>query len=305
MATAVIPPWLNRPDFIAAMQAGEGAGLDAAKIAENARQANMEDQLGRLQLDARTAEAQDRTALTEQDMLIQQQLKQQTEMRNQIQQEIDRAKDDALIGLKRSELDMAKKKLDDIATATARKYQAQTDYQSEAAALIGSGVSEEEAYMRAALKHGPAMQMPGTELSAMIRSQPKPTGPVQITDVPGQPDFVQVTNPDGSVAVRNKPRPVAPQQDRVSQRAVLQIQNLRENLRELKQAQAEGTSKGWDTIAPEKVNPRSKAAYDAYQKRRTEIAGIQQQIDALINGPQQSAGTESNSFQHGKYKVTR
>jgi hypothetical protein len=255
----------------------------------------MQDQLGRLQLDARVAEAQDRTALTEQDMLIQQQLKQQTEMRNQIQQDIDRAKDDALLGIKRSELDMEKKKLDDIATATARKYQAQTDYQTEAAALIAEGMSEEEAYMRAALKHGPAMQMPGTEISALIRTQPKPTGPVQITDVPGQPDFVQVTNPDGSTSVRQKPRPAAAAQDRVPERTKLIIAQMKDELRDLKAAQAEGTSKGWDTITPEKVNPRSKAAFDAYQKRRSDIEGIKKQIDALINGTGAGAQPATNA----------
>lgn len=200
MAAVTIPPWLNRPDYIAAMQAGNAAGvagaqtgLEGLKIAENARQANMQDTLARDQLVARRAEAEARTQLEAQDLAIRQQIAQQTQARNQIESDIARAKDEALIGIKRSELDLDKRKLDDIATATARKYQGQQDYELELRSRVAKGEPYEEAAMKAALLHGHKMSMTGGESSALIRrNEPPRPAPVHYSKA-----VYEAGNPEG------------------------------------------------------------------------------------------------------------
>lgn len=279
-----LPSWLNRPDFIAAMEAGNAAGVASGNLAlqrdklnQQALETNLQVQQQAQAQTARAAQAQADMAMQREELQVKQQLARDTALREQARADIDHAEEQTRIGISQGHLANETKRLEAEATDAARKHQRDVAMIARRAELKAQGMTEIQANVQAMMENP---ETPPTAVASMFRtSQPRPTGNATVVPVPDQPGLLQVTTPDGRVEVRNKP--VAARQQGMSQRDVFKLRRLDSEVNRLQKLQAEGDKLGLGSVDPAKVGPGMKGALAAYQKRAKDIEALNAEIKAL------------------------
>ena len=269
MASYPIPPWLQGVSASELGQLTAGAlarkqqlAMETQRLAQQSQQANM-------QLQARQQQAEQDNLRAQQEMTMQQAYQQAT------------------IGLRKSELDQEQQKVNMAIGVATQKLQSQRAMQQEAAQLTASGVPEEEAYMKAALHHGIASGMTGSEFGAFERMQPKAEAPAEVVNIQGN-KFLKVPSSGG------------PRYQPISDTEGRQIRMNRINLieRRLNQLQAahEKDMLGATAASTNDKSPAISSARNRYQTRADEISKLSTQLDSMLTesdrGQDEPATTE-------------
>lgn len=183
-----LPSWLEAPDVAAdyarGLQIGASVAESKARLAAQADETAMRATVEQQQQQREAALQQQRIATTSAYQQQQIQLRQQ-----QLTQV---------------------KAVNDAKTATAaRAYAAKQQWQAGSSKILNDPTltadQREQALAGLALSSGPAMGMTGAESTAFAHDirPPKPTVPASVTD---EGDFMQVTQPNGTVQLHAKPR---------------------------------------------------------------------------------------------------
>ena len=179
-----IPPWLHPQgdpvsEYVQAYQVGASIAKARSSMQMEAAQMSAQTAMQQQKLQAQQEQAARESSIEQQKLEVQKAYHEST-MGLRLQQ-LDQANQRA-----QQQMGIAKQKIDITQQQAQRKQQAQAAYQAEAERLIDSGVSEPEAYGRAALKFGPQMGIsPSGMVSALRSNQPKDYGPVTQEDIGG------------------------------------------------------------------------------------------------------------------------
>ena len=259
MASYPMPAWLE------GMNPGQFGQL-AAGAAQRSQQMQIE-----------TARLNQQAQETRMRLEVQQQQQQQESLRQQQQAQIAASYHEAQLGIRKSELEQEQQRINLAVTGAARKFQAQRAYQEEAQALIASGLPQEQAYMQAALKHGPAAGVPASELSALSRMQPKTQAevPPSVVTYDGQ-KFLKVPTQTGS-------RYQAMTDTEGRQLRMNKLQLMERQLQRLQTAH-EKDSLGAAASASDAKSTAAVAARKRYADRQKQIDELNDQIDSALGG---------------------
>lgn len=148
-----------------------GAFIGGANIAARAAQASQELALGREKIAAEMAQSNMALA-AKQEALQAQSLRDQQEL------QIKKAYQDADLGMKQREIDNAESLIQLKTQEAARRFQAQQMYQQEAASMVASGKTSEEAFAQSAMKWGPQLDLPGSVYSKAFESPESDSPPL-------------------------------------------------------------------------------------------------------------------------------
>lgn len=164
MANYPIPPWLNvsPSDFGAAAARGAEISLGKARIAEEARQANMRSAMAASELAARREQEQQQSKRQEQELAYQ------------------KAYQDSQLGLRQQQLDREEAQFQMEVKTAAEKSQAQ----QEAQARIRAGEDPTKVWMDL----GPSLGMTGNAMATLARKPPN-LGEVTPIDIGGKKAF--------------------------------------------------------------------------------------------------------------------
>ncbi len=167
-----VPPWLgvSPPDFGRAAAEGAGIRVQKARIAEEARQANMRASMAAAELSAKQQQQQAALAKEQTDAEFQRQF-QQTQL-----------------GLHERQLDQEEQRI----TQTVQQASQKFAVQQQAAERIRGG--EEPSKVWAEL--GPMIGMTGSGMNAILRG--RTGGPPSAEDVPGLPGYVRLERSPGN-----------------------------------------------------------------------------------------------------------
>jgi len=259
-----MPPWLQ------GVSSGEIGQLTAAAQGR-AQQLQMERmkltqdaQMATMRLQAQQAEAE------------------QEHRRQQQQAQVTAAYQQASLGLRKSQLEQEQQKINLAVTGAARKYQAQRAFQDEAQRLVQSGMPQEEAYMKAALKHGIGAGVGASEFSALSRMQPRAQAPPSVVTFDGN-KFLAVPSTTGT-------RYQAMSDTEGRQLRINKLNLMEQQLQRLQTAH-EKDFVGEAAVANTKLNtPAAIASRKRYQDRQKQIDDLNSQIEAAMAG---DAGTET------------
>lgn len=259
-----IPPWLvpASPEQLAGLQLS--AQAKGAELAMQRQRLAQESQMAEMRLAAQREEA-NRDAL-----------------RQQQQMEISNAYHQATLGLRKAELDQEQQKLNFTIQTMGQKMQAQRDIQTEAADLIAGGMPEEEAYIKANLRHAAQLGMSGGGIASLARARPGITAPKQIGETPGYTMW-QVPGPTGTTTkFLPKRSGMSPEQRFVTSQRVRMIQKRLSELEKEESLNQQALS-----VLKEK-NPRRKVLSEQSARNQSEIAKLKEQLDQLLPMPEKA-----------------
>lgn len=253
-----LPPWLNRADPAAEFAASfrQTQGIRAQLQMEQARLQQSAIQSAQ-QAAARAQEQEQRQALEQQQIAM------------------EKAKNDAMIGLKRQELEQSQQQITMAAQQAAQKFAATQAFQKE----VGDG-TDPQAVSRAMLKYGAAMGAPGAAMSAAMRARPPQAASVPESVKIGGEDFIPQQTSTGTRY--QQIRHAAPAKPDIEARMV-RMDQLRETERRRDKLEAEQEKDVIGKLATEgeATTPTRKAAKAAYQARAKTIKDLDQQIQQL------------------------
>ena len=176
-------------EFLKGVQTGNQIRAEKARLAqEQSQQA--------AQLQQAAAQQKQRAQQFQQEQAVQQQRIQVTQAYNQQK-----------AAMRQQQLDQVEKVNAEKTQAAARQYQARQMWQQEFSKIdADDSLSEEQkdtAKSRAVMRLAPSMGIAGTEAASMLREMrpPKPTVPASVED---KGDFMQVTQPNGTVTLHPK-----------------------------------------------------------------------------------------------------
>ena len=183
-----VPSWLQPADVVGDFQRGLATGTQVAEA-----QARLSQQAQETSMRANVAaqEAQREHDLAQQRIAVSQAYQQQQ------------------IDLRKQQLAEVKSVNDQKTANAARQYAARQQWQQMASQIDADTTltpeQKDDAKSKAIMRLAPQMGTAGTEAAAMMRDlRPvKPTVPASIED---KGDFLQVTQPNGTVAIHNKPK---------------------------------------------------------------------------------------------------
>jgi hypothetical protein len=181
MANYILPPWLQprsdpAAEFTAAFHAGSAVAMEQQRLQAEQQRSAMA--------------AAERAQIAQQDALVQQQ-----------KIEVDKAYNQAQIGLQKQRLDDAQQKIAQTAQSAARRYQAQESIKQK----IAGGMDRAEAYLSEPAAFS-TMAGAGT-LARDVQQRVNPFVPsIQQLDVPGTTNKVTIarTGPNTSQIVRDQ-----------------------------------------------------------------------------------------------------
>lgn len=160
-----------------------------AQLTQTAQIRGQELQLERQRLEEQAKQAEMRLAAEREES-------QREQLRREQQAQIANAYHQAELGLRKAQIEQQGQRLQMAVQGAAQKFQAQRDMESDAQALMASGVPEEQAYMRSALKHSARLGMSGSGIAALSKMSPAITPPKQVGETLGYQVW-QVPGPKG------------------------------------------------------------------------------------------------------------
>lgn len=150
-----------KPDFGSALIGGANVGRQSAATGANIA---AELALGRERIQASMVQANMEAASKAQALQMQ-------ALRADQELKIQQAQQQAVLGLKQRELDQAQEIVNLKAQDAANRFAASQQYQQEAQALMQGGMEPDRAFMQAAMKFGPQMELPGSAYSQVFRQE--------------------------------------------------------------------------------------------------------------------------------------
>lgn len=257
-----IPKWIEGvPASTIGALAAQGAARNQQLRIEEMRLAQ-ESQMANMRLKVQQEESQ-------REMLLRQQ-------QQQIAAEYQRAE----IGLRQAGIQQQQQRINLAVSTAARRYQTQELMRSEAQKLIQSGVPEEQAYMKSALRYGLGEGgATASEISALSRLQPHTYPKPEVVQLGGQP-FVQTQTASGYHV--QPVRTAATRPDRWADTQKLRIIN--DELKGLQTAESQRQN-ALAVVKKEALRNQLQSQSETAQQRINELKS---QRDAILGGDRDS-----------------